>query len=88
MSIDTGNTANVELALITNPDVGLRDADYPHLFFNVNTIKGSTLIMMDWEEAEEFLCKNDISSVKNLDGRVCIVQTENHITRVIEMFKP
>lgn len=76
------------LAIIKKVGVGLRDTNYPMLWFEVSFLGGESLICISWSEAADIIISNDISDTQNLKGASCVLSIKNNTVRFVKLFKP
>jgi hypothetical protein len=62
-----------ELAIIADPGYGLRDRNKPMLWFTVRMLCGEALQAFHQPRADEILTSGDVTDVKHLAGRPCVV---------------
>ena len=74
-----------ELAYITDVGVGMRDCKGPVLWFTVNMLYSSALIIEDWDNAGSIIESDWIHEVKDLEGRACVVRVRNGIVKFVRL---
>jgi hypothetical protein len=74
-----------ELGIIRNPGYGMRDTNRPVLWFEVNTLSGSSLQVMSQPQADEFLLATGVYDVRRLDGRVVVMELDNLMYRIVRV---
>lgn len=77
-----------ELAIMSCPQVGLRDTNYPVMWFSVkfgeNLILGA-LIVMNWTDAKKFILQSGTTNIKDLDGKPCQVEVDKGTIKFIKV---
>ena len=79
-----------EIGIISNPGCGMRDKPQPGLYFTVQSQAGGSLQTMFSPEAENWMRRNNVSDVKNLNGKAIIVYNHggvNGTQTVGDLFK-
>ena len=65
-----------ELAVIGTVHVGLRDVGQPVLWFDVTMMSGAALQVLTWDNASQFIRDSGMSSIDDINGMACIVETD------------
>lgn len=77
-----------ELAIIKNPGYGLRDTNYPCLFFEVCGEGWGSLQTFRGERAQEIITEAGVYDVKNLEGKPCIITiNKDRVVNFVRMAK-
>lgn len=77
-----------QLAIISGPGFGLRDTSWPVLWFGVSMLGAGALQCFQGQEALDFVKANDITDIKHLDGKPCVVDVQRNTVRFKRLFKP
>jgi hypothetical protein len=63
-----------ELGMIKDVNVGVRDTNRPILWFTVALLNGDFLQVLTWVEAEALIRQSQVYSIKDLNGKPCVVE--------------
>jgi hypothetical protein len=74
-----------ELGIIRKPGYGMRDANDPILWFEVNTLGGTSLQVMRQPEADAFIRAAGVYDVRHLEGRPVVIERSGMTMRVVRM---
>lgn len=75
------------MAIIEDPGYGLRDNNYPCLWFTVKTINGKSLQVLAGDDADEVIKDSGVYHVKDLAGKACVVNRGQSTLQFLRMHK-
>ena len=78
---------HIELGIIDGVDAGMRDCNYPVLWFDVKTLGGGSLQVFSWEEAEQLIKDADVRSISQLNRMACEVEICGNLVHFIRIIK-
>jgi hypothetical protein len=76
------------LAVIVGIHVGMRDTDYPVLWFNTEWPGGGSLQAFNWGEAGDLIRQSGCYRLEDLEGKTCIVTIEDGYARFKRFWWP
>lgn len=76
-----------ELAIIKNIDIGMRDNDYPCMWFETVQESLIALQVLSLEDAGKLIKDADVYSFKSLEGKACIIERDGSMMLFVRMAK-
>ena len=77
-----------ELAIISNIGFGMRDANYPVIYFEVSALSGGALqIITTPESIDKFIRTAGCYNITDLNGKACIVERTGNTMLFVRMHK-
>ncbi len=80
--------AEKQLAVISEVGIGMRDNNFPCLWFTVHLSESeAALKVFPWEEAGEIIEDYGVRDAHDLDGKACWVEVADRIVMYVGAFK-
>jgi len=76
-----------ELGVITQIDCGNRDCGGPVIWFNVDLLIGSVLIVLNWEEGKKLVEQSKVYSLSSLIGKAVVMSESDSGTFTFKRIK-
>lgn len=76
-----------QLAIIREVGYGCRDIGQPCLFFTVKTENYCSLQILNEQEAGDLIKESGVYDVKELEGKPCIINRDNHLIKFVRLAK-
>lgn len=75
-----------ELAVMSDVKFGVGDRGRVWLQFNAHMLHASTFLILEIPEAVKAIEAASVSDVQRLNGRVCVVETKDFMSKFVRMF--
>ena len=76
-----------EMAIMKHVSFGLRDTNHAAIWFDVSMLGCGSLLSIPRNDVIKFMEENDISDLRNLEGKPCVVNRDGGMVTFVRLIK-